>query len=165
MNTLPRVAFVVVLVVVPMLIWATAGTLPPDVASHFGPGGGANGWMPRTAYLGVILLLATALPLLVACTSGLTPRLTRVRKLVRHPDYWLAPGRREATETFLANHACALGILLSLFMLALHLLTLQANGTVPPALPEVAFFVVLGVFLASMAAWVAALHFRFRMPR
>lgn len=163
MNTLPRLLLALVLVVVAIVVGATGFGLPPEVASHFGAGGVANGWMPRAGYLALIVALATLLPLVVACTSGLVPRMTRVRKLVRRPEYWLAPERQEATQAFLANHACALGILLSLFMLGVHLLTLQANAVRPPQLPLAAFYALLGLFLAILAAWIGTLFLRFRI--
>lgn len=164
MNTLPRLLFVLVLVVVAVVIGATGSTLPPEVASHFGANGIANGRMPRAAYVTLVVALAVVLPLLVACTSGLVPRMTRVAKLVRRPDWWLAPERREATEAFLANHACALGILLSLFILGVHLLTLQANTMRPPQLPMAAFYALVGGFIALLAAWIGTLMLRFRVP-
>jgi len=164
MNTLPRLLLALVLVVVAIVVGATGSMLPPEVASHFGGGGVANGWMPRMGYVALIVALATLLPLAVACTSGLVPRVTRFRKLVRRPEYWLAPERQEATRAFLANHACALGILLSLFMLGVHLLTLQANAVRPAQLPMAAFYALLGVFLAFLAAWIGMLFLRFRIP-
>ncbi len=164
MNTLPRLLFVLVLVVVAVVIAATGGLLPPEVASHFGTNGLANGWMPRAGYLALVVALAVALPLLVACTSGLVPRMTRVARLVRHPEWWMAPERREATEAFLANHACALGMLLSLFVLGVHLLALQANTARPAVLPLGPFYALLGAFLALVAAWIATLMLRFRAP-
>ena len=164
MNMLPRLLFAFVLIVVAIVIGATGGMLPPEVASHFGSGGVANAWMPRAGYVALVVALAAALPLIVACTSGLVPRMTRLAKLVRHPQWWLAPERREATEAFLANHACALGVLLSLFMLGVHLLVLEANATQPARLPMAPFYTLLGAFLALLAAWIGTLFLRFRTP-
>jgi len=164
MNALPRLLFVLVLVVVGVVVGTTALALPPEVASHFGSSGQADGWMPRAGYTALVVALSTLLPLLVACTSGLLPRITRLHKLVRHPDYWLEPARREAAQAFLANHACALGILLSLFMLGVHLLTLQANAAQPARLALGPFFALLGVFLALLVVWIVTLRLRFRMP-
>lgn len=165
MNTLPRLLFVLVLVVVAVVIVATGSMLPPEVASHFGAGGAANASMRRARYVALVAALAVALPVVVACTSGLVPRLTRMSKLVRHQEWWLAPGRREATEAFLANHASALGMLLSLFMLGVHLLVLQANTTQPAELSMGPFYALLAAFLALVAAWIATLSVRFRLPR
>lgn len=160
---LSRVLFVLVLVVAPIVLWSTGSTLPPEVASHFGHAGQANSFMPREFYLLVMTALVTLLPLFVAATNGLVPRFVP-KKMVRDPGYWMTPPRREASVHALGNFACLLGMLLSLFMLALHFLVLQANASQPPHLPMPAFFALLGVFLSLLAVWMLALFRRFRTP-
>ena len=164
MNRLPQLLFVLVLVVSTAIVLGTGPMLPARVASHFGPGGVANDWMPRAAYLTVMVALVTLLPLLVAATTGLLPRWSRRNKLMRHPEYWLAPPRKEATEAFLAATACAAAGVLSLYMLGLHLLTLMANATDPARLPLSPFYAMTGIFLALMGTWMAGLYLRFRTP-
>ena len=164
MNRLPRLLLVLVLVVATAIVLGTGPMLPARVASHFGPGGVANDWMPRAAYLAVMLGLVTLLPLLVAATTGLMPRWSRRNRLMRDPGYWLAPPRREATEAFLAATACAAASVLSLYMLGLHLLTLVANASDPARLPMPAFYALTGVFLALTGTWMAGLYLRFRAP-
>lgn len=160
---LPRALLVLVLVVVPVVMWSTGMSLPPVVASHFAQGGQANGFMPRDTYLLLMIAFATLLPLLVAATNGLLPR-QMPKRMVRDPAYWLDPARREDTLRFLNALACAIAILISLFLLGVHLLVLRANAARPPQLPMPEFFVLLGVFVALLAVWMVALHRRFRAP-
>lgn len=161
--SVPRALFLLLLVVAPIVLWGTGRGLPPMVASHFGHAGDANGFMPREGYLVVMTALVTLLPLLLAVTNGLIPRLTP-KRMVRDPGYWLAPPRREASMHALGTLSCVLGMLLCLFMLAVHFLVLQANAQQPPQLPMPAFFALLGVFLACLAAWMLTLFLRFPRP-
>lgn len=164
MTRLPHLLFVLVLVVAAAIVAGTSPALPPNVASHFGASGLADGWMPRAGYVAAMLALVTVLPLLVAATTGLVPRWSRRNRIMCHPDYWLAPPRKEATQAFLEAYACAFGSFLSLFMLGIHLLTVSANATDPARLPLTAFYTLIGVFLALLCGWMAGLYVRFRTP-
>ena len=165
MTIISRLLFVLALVIVPALVYATSGGLPDRVATHFGLGGVANGWMPRTGYVVFMLAFSALLPLVVVATSGLVPALTMSSRMVRNRDYWLAPERREATQGWLADHACWMGIVLILFLGGVHLLVVQANGRTPPQLAEAPLFVLLAALLVAIALWVITLHRRFRQVR
>ena len=162
MTRVLRLTLVLVIAVSTALLLGTGVSLPPEVASHFGHSGAADGWMSRTAYLCLMTALVAVLPLFLAATSGLLPKWSRRNRLMRHPEYWLAPPRRAATEAFLESYACAFGIALCLFMLGMHFLLIEANALTPPRLPMHAFFAVLGVFGAVVVALLAALFVRFR---
>jgi uncharacterized membrane protein len=165
MSIIARLLFVLALVIVPALIYATSAGLPELVATHFGFGGVANGWMPRTGYVVFMLALTTLLPLIIVATSGLVPALTMSSRMVRNPDYWLAPARREATQGWLASHACWMGVVLILFLGGAHLVVVQANTHTPPQLAEAPLFVLLAALLVAIALWVITLHRRFRQVR
>ena len=63
-------------------------------------------------------------------------------------------------------HACWLGIVLSLFLAGIHLLTVaRERARTPPRLRRDAFFVLLGGFLALLAGWMVAMALRFRRAR
>ena len=62
-------------VVASSYIVATTGALPDNVASHFGPGNAANGFMTRDGYLVFMLFFALVLPLFLAAMIGLLPRM------------------------------------------------------------------------------------------
>jgi uncharacterized membrane protein len=159
---IPRLLFVLALVVVPVLIYATSTDLPARVATHFGSGGRANGWMPRGGYLAFMLAMATLLPLLVAGLTGFIPRIAVSQIKIANRDHWLAPARREQTLAWLMSHACWLGIVLTLFMAGLHFMIVQANERVPARLAEPQFFVMMGVFVALLVLWIVGMAVRFR---
>lgn len=165
MNTLPRLVFALTLIIVPALVYATTAGLPPRVATHFAAGGAANGFMTRDGYLLFMLCLGTLLPLGVVALVGFVPGVAAGSIKGPQRAYWLAPERRRAALAWIADHACWLGVLLSLFLFAMHLLTVQANGVTPPRLTAAAFVPVLAAFLASLGLWVARLALRFRPER
>ncbi len=164
MTRLLRLALILVIAVAVAVVIGTGVGLPPEVASHFGRSGAADGWMSRPAYLAVMVALVVLAPLATAATAGLVPRWTRRSRLMRDPEYWLAPPRRAATDAFREGHACALGIALCLFLAGMHLLVIEANATVPPHLPLPHFFALLGAFLACTGLLLAVLFLRFRTP-
>ena len=162
MNVIPRVLFVLALVLVPVLVWTTSADLPARVATHFGNGGVPNGWMSHDAYLALMLPLTTLLPLFVVAVTGFVPRLALSQIRVANREHWLSPARRDETLAWLASHACWLGLVLMVFLGGIHLLTVQANARVPIRLSEPHFFALLGVFVALLAGWIVAMTLRFR---
>jgi len=143
-------------------IAATTAQLPAQVASHFGASNAPNGWMTRDGYLAFMLAFGLGLPVFVACTVGLLPRLRPNRINVPHRDYWLDPKRRAETLSVLAAHGAWLGCLMALFVAALHYVILEANRASPPRLAPDLFFTLMGAFVAGIALWIAALWLRFR---
>jgi len=93
MTRLLRCTLLLVVVVAAAVVLGTGAALPPEVASHFGYDGTANGSMSRAAYFGVMTALVVVVPMLLAFTSGAMPRWSRRNRSMRHPDYWLAPPR------------------------------------------------------------------------
>ena len=154
--------FAVLLVVVGGFVATTTGSLPPSVATHFGGGYLANGWMGRDDYLVFSLTFSTLLPLVVAGIVGWLPRLFPHLVNVPNRDYWLAAERRALTFERLAISGVALGALLSFFMGGVHWLILQANALVPPRLPAREFWTLLIVFLVLLTAWIGVLWTKFR---
>ena len=58
MGVIPRLLYVLALVVAPIVVWTTSEPLPARVATHFGSGGYANGFMSHDAYLVFMLIMA-----------------------------------------------------------------------------------------------------------
>ena len=87
--------FLVILVVASAFVWLTSGDLPPVVASHFGPGGAANGFTSKSTYTAFMLALVIAVPALIGFSAMfvriLPPRLINLP----NRDYWLAPERSD----------------------------------------------------------------------
>ena len=139
-------------------------SLPGRVASHFGPGGVADGFMERGAFLvfqltstAVIVGLFLALPLLlrVLPAEGLN---------IPNKDHWLAPDRRGATISYLAERFFAFGAAtLALFTAELQLVY-EANLHGSASIGAASWVYVL-LYLVYTAIWAGALARRFtRLP-
>jgi hypothetical protein len=164
-NVIPRLFLALTIVLVPAVVYATTAGLPPRIATHFGNGGVANGFMSHDGYLLFMLCFTTLLPLAVVGLVGFVPGIAASSIKGPARDFWLAHDRRHQSLAWIGNHACWLGVLLSLFLLGMHLLTVQANELVPPRLSEASFFPLLGAFVAGMGLWVAVLVMHFRSVR
>lgn len=135
-----------------VFVWLTSMSLPPLVASHFGAGGAANGFMTRAFYTRFMVAFVIGLPALLALVTWYAVGNSKARLNVPNRDYWLAPERRAATVAFLRSGVLWFGVLLVSFLCFAHELVVLANGVQPPQLSGswfigglVAFFVVLFV--------------------
>jgi uncharacterized membrane protein len=162
MGNIPRMLFLLVLIAVPVVVYGTSMGLPERVATHFGPGGTANGFMTRGGYVAFMLAMTTLLPLFVVAMTGFVPRVAISQIKIANRDHWLAPARRAETLGWLMSHACWVGTVLALFLFGIHLLVVRANGLSPPRLDEALFFVLLGAFLVMLAGWIVTMALRFR---
>jgi uncharacterized membrane protein len=164
---MPRFALYLLIASVLAAAWyvdATTGILPERVATHFGGGGRPNGWMTRDGYRVFMLSFVTLLPLFMVLMAGVMPRLFPNATNIPNRHYWMAPQRRDQALRFLAAHACWLGCLMVVFILAIHVLLLQANHGMPVRLPERPFFMLLGGFALALVVWIIVLVWRFRRP-
>jgi uncharacterized membrane protein len=164
MLMLPRIAFVVLLVLVPAVIVATSGALPDRVATHFGRGGMVNDWMSRDSYIAFMLAFTILVPLVVVAMTGFLPGIARSRCNIPNYDYWFAPARREASAARLVSHACLLGCLMVLCFGGFHAVLLHANATTPARLSEPAFFSGLAVLGFGITLWMVFMRRLFRRP-
>jgi hypothetical protein len=139
----------------------TAGPLPVVVASHFGAGGGANGFMPRDAYVMFMLALVVGLPTLLTGLAALVRLLPVERINLPDRDYWLAPERQEETVAYLERHGARLAAVLAVFLCFVHWLVVKANVVQPARFPEPLFYAGVAVFATALALWLAGflVHF------
>ncbi len=160
---LPRLLFVLVLIVAPAVIYATSGGLPDPVASHFGSGGLANGWMPRHGYYWFISLFVIVMPTLVVAITGYAPQGWRRRNLFSMRASSTSDATPDpAIDAWRRTHAYWLGIAMVVFLSAVHLFVVDANLRRPAQLAEPAFLVALGAFLAVVILWSIILTRRMR---
>jgi hypothetical protein len=162
---MPRLAFWLLLGLVlagAAFIVATSGALPSRVATHFGRGGAADGWMPRQGYTGLMVLLEVLLPLVVFGALGHLPRRAERFLNLPHRDDWLAPERRAGTVASLRGFGAAFGIATALMLIGVHAAVLDANAKSPPQLDETLFVAGLAAFVVIMLATTIAMHRRFR---
>ncbi len=145
-----------------VFVAATAGQLPPTVATHFGAGGAANGWMSRGGYTVFALALTVVLPLVLYAGFGWLPH--RFERFVNLPnrDYWLAATRREGTIAWLRAAGTALAILAALLSIGVHAMILDANAKRPPRLDEPVFLAGLAVFVVGVVGVTIAVQRKFR---
>jgi uncharacterized membrane protein len=143
----------------------TSLRLPPVVASHFGAGGAANGYMPRTMYLAVLLGIMLAVPLLLvhAIASACRSRPDLINLPER--DYWLAPQRIDETIARLEHAMRGFAAGLLVFLCAVHALVVQANSLPVQRLPSAWFAGALAAFVLFVLVWIASLSRAFRAPR
>jgi uncharacterized membrane protein len=144
---------------------ATSVALPERVASHFGAGGAANGWMSREGYLVFIVLVTVGAPVAIVLLAGVLPRIAASIVTLPHRDYWLAPARREATLDFMLAHACRFGMLLVALLAGVHWLVAEANAAPGARLDERMMGVLLVAFAGALVVWLASFALRFRRPR
>ncbi len=159
---LSTAAFLALVACAAVYVGWTSRELPALVASHFGGGGAANGFMPRGPYIGFMLVVVVLVPALVGLLPSRAFRAEGVRINLPNAAYWLAPERRDATIASLSSQMRRFATLLLGFLCYAHGLVIQANQSMPPMLPEQAL--VGGVFAFGIAtlAWVASFLARYR---
>jgi serine/threonine-protein kinase len=165
MRQLPHALFLAAMAGTVAFVLATTPALPDRVATHFGPGGVADGWMTRDGYRLYMLAFAIGFVGFIVAMVGVLPRLFPAAVNVPNRAYWLAPERRTASAAYLLAHACLLGVLLEAMIAGVHALLLEANAASPPRLATGAFLALLAAFLALVLVWIVALLRRFRRPR
>jgi len=91
-----QILFYLVIASAALFVIRTGGTMPDVVATHFGPSGEANGYMPRTNYVRFMLVFVVLLPLALNLLTGRVLRLPNTRINIPHREYWLGPAPRAA---------------------------------------------------------------------
>ena len=111
-----------------------------------------------------MLFFTVGFPLLIVLVIAGLPRLMPRYTNLPNREYWLAPERRVQALDLLTIHALWFGMLLVLFMCAVHWLVVQANTQRPPHLANGPFLASLGLFLAALVVWIITLTRQFRIP-
>jgi len=149
--------FLLGLAMVAAFVGLTSFALPDVVASHFGPGGVADGTMAKGAYTVLMLALVLIVPGLVAASTLVVRMLPP--QLVNLPNkrYWLAPERRVASLEALGALGTRFALALALFLGYAHWLVVRANAVQPPRLSEPWFFAGLALFAIATLVWIVGL--------
>jgi len=143
----------------------TTRYLPETVATHFGAGNQANGWMSRDFYLLFMLSFMIGISSFVSLAVGTLPRKFPQWTNVPNRDYWLSVERRDESLKYLNAHGKRLGCLIVMMMLGMHYTILIANHMRPPMLPVSTFSSVLFGFVLALIWWIVRLYRRFPMPK
>jgi len=164
MRRIPPVLFLAATAANAAFILVTVPGLPDRVATHFGAGGVADGWMTREGYRLYLLAFAIGFTCFIVAMVGVVPRLFPAAVNVPHRAYWLAPERRAAAAAYLLAHACLLGVLIQATIAGAHWLVREANGVSPARLAAGPFVALLAAFFVLFSAWLVVLFRRFRRP-
>jgi hypothetical protein len=139
----------------------TGQGLPAQAASHFAGIGQANGFMPRTAYLTVMMSLIGVIACFFVVVPSVMFSIQGLPVHVPNASFWLSPERRAGTIAFLRGHMAGFGSVIIIFLSYVHWLVCRANETFPASLPVREMRLGLAVFIATAIAWTLALPIRF----
>jgi uncharacterized membrane protein len=135
--------------------------LPERMASHFGPSGNANGWMMKSQFLSVYVVVMIPALILEFWVPRKIGRTAGNRLNLPNKDYWLTPERRAETlayfEMFFAWYGCAF-LALEVFAMGLGM---RANFRDPPQLPPGPIVFVIVAFVLFNVAGVTAVVRKF----
>ena len=137
-----------------------APLLPAQVASHFGPGGTPNGWMPSGIFIKVNLGIVAFLTIMLFSVSRRMRTIDAASLKLPNKDYWLAPERREETVDFLSDYFLWFGTATMLLMLDVFHQVFRYNLFLSRELEHPGLS--LGVYVAFALAWIVGFQFRFR---
>jgi hypothetical protein len=154
-----------VLIATGSFVLLTSNGLPEVVASHFGPGGSANGAMGKGVYTVFMLAMAIGVPLLVAGSPLLVKKLPPHLVNLPNKRHWLAPERRAASLEALGSLSMGFAAGLAVFLGFVHWLVVRANSVRPPRLEEGWFLYGLAAFGLATLGWLVALYRRFGRVR
>jgi uncharacterized membrane protein len=135
--------------------------LPERMASHFGASGHANGWMMKSQFLSVYVVVIIPAVILEFWIPRKIGRTRDNRLNLPNKDHWLAPERRAETvayfETFFAWYGCVF-LVLEVFAMGL---CMRANFHNPPQLPTGPIVFAITAFVLFNAASIIVVFRRF----
>lgn len=145
-----------------LAVAATYERLPDRVATHFDSAGVPDGWESRPVYATYLLVAAALISGLCAGPTYLTRHLPDSLINIPNREHWLAPGRRAEAHDRIAALGLAIAAATTGLFIALHLLTVRANGLTPPRQAPAegvglvaAYLAILGcvIYGFSVRAW------------
>lgn len=142
------------------VVSATVPGMPDPVASRFGAGGAAAGWMTRENYLVLMLLLVLLVPGSILMFAGWLP--SRLARPIRVGRRTVDPAHAAAAARLMQVFAIVTAAATTVFMVGVHLLVVEAHRATPPALPEGPFYAALAVYLVLLlgASWMLTARLR-----
>jgi uncharacterized membrane protein len=138
--------------------------LPDQVASHFGSGGAANGWTPRSSYTVFFIVFGVGLSSFVIGICYIVRFFPPTALNVPNPEYWRSPEHYPAACNFLFGNAFWFGALAAIWVALFNGLVVKANRLSPPVLDTKALAMLTAAFLAGTFAWALSLVRHFRNP-
>lgn len=143
-STVARAVLAAWLTAMSVVVAIGSQHLPGMVASHFAANGHANGWMPRSAYIGVMLVLVLALPVVIAWAPTWQLRAKAVRMGADDP----ADVARITSVNF-----CLFSAGVAAFLAYVNTLVVAANTHAPPLLDMRALITAAMMFVVFAVGW------------
>ncbi len=147
-----------------VFIVLSGAALPERVASHFDAAGAANGFMPRTAYL-VVMLVVCAVPVLASMAMASSIGKPKTRINLPRRNYWLAPERRDETVRRIRRGMAQFNSRLLVFLCFVQWLVVRANEQQPAHLDSAWMIAGLVVFAVVMVVWLLGFARQFRQEQ
>ena len=148
-----------------VIIVSTSAQLPARVASHFDAQGFANGFMLRTDYQLLMMALGLGIPVALVLLLVVLPYFMPNHLRLPARDYWVEPVRRNETLRTIATSGLSIACIAAAFMIAVHLLVVQANNRVPPQLDNALLYTLIAFLIFTILLWQFILWRRFQDPR
>lgn len=160
-SRLPKLVFVLLALYAAVHFASVYSQLPGVVASHFNERGAPNGWQPKQAFFGVLVIVS----LLVAVIGFAIPKIISVLPLqminLPNKSYWLAPERAAETMEFIETTGAWFACALFLFNILVFDYAIQINLN-PQHPPNPArFWYILAAFLVFVGAWTVRMLAKF----
>lgn len=139
--------------------------LPEKVASHFGAGGQPDGWMSKTNFVAVTLLIQVGIAGVMFGVGRLVNVLPISMVNIPNREYWLAEERREQTLSETESMLAWIAAGTAAFMMVIFYLTFEANVGVNKRLNSTVTWVAIGVYFVWLLLFcVVRLRKYYRIP-
>jgi uncharacterized membrane protein len=149
---IPRIVYLLLLIIGLLQIAHIYPELPARVASHFDANGNPNGWAPKEGFL-ILTFMIVGIPAVILFAG---PNLAKIKRPERinlpNKDYWLAPEHAEETQRFFRTQMSwfACGVLFVL----LYGTSQAMNANLPGAhFDSTKMFRVISAFVAFAILW------------
>lgn len=134
--------------------------LPERMATHFGPSGEPNGWMPKSGFAVFTVGLLAFLDAQLLGTAFFLRRIPDAQINLPNKGYWLAPARREATLATIGSYLVWFGVAIQTLVAGVFHLVYRANLTPDPRLGGTVW-IYLAAFLVFTLVWLMDMMRRF----
>jgi uncharacterized membrane protein len=139
--------------------------MPEKMATHFGVGGKANGWMAKDSFF----LMIGGLCCFISVLFAVLPRFVAMMpdSIINLPNkpYWMTPERRPQAMAILGRYMLWTANLVLALFLGMGYLTYRANLMPEPALDERLALILMAGFVTCMLASVVFLMLAYRVPK
>lgn len=157
---IPKLLYITLSIIGMAVGWGYYAQLPERMASHFGPDGTPNGWMPKESFYLLSVILIAAPAFLTFVVPKLVATLPAALINLPNKEYWLAPERRLATVVFLQAQMAWFGCGLLIVLLYGSWSAIQANLS-PQPFNNQGMLYVLVVFSVLLILWLIRFYRHF----